>query len=202
MNRIAQLLAFTAFLTSGVVSAQITGDLRGTVLDSSGGAVTSSKVTLVNLETGESRTANVSSDGGFNFALLRIAAMRCAPKLRLPCLLGPGEVKTGEVTSVRFVLEVGSITETVTVSDAVQQLDTENAQIQTSVVGQTIQELPVARNPNLFALTAPGVAPVSSNNPFLGSGSFNSNGGRGRGNNITVDGITATTCRSPARVAR
>jgi outer membrane receptor protein involved in Fe transport len=41
-------------------------------------------------------------------------------------------------------------------------------------------------------LTAPGIAPVSANNGFLGSGSFNANGGRGRGNNIMVDGITAT----------
>src|SRR5204863_6139211 len=36
------------------------------------------------------------------------------------------------------------------------------------------------------------IAPVSANNSFLGTGSFNSNGGRGRGNNIMVDGITAT----------
>jgi hypothetical protein len=102
------------------------------------------------------------------------------------------EVRTGEIASVVFKLEVGQVTETVTVSDVVSQLDTENSQVQTSVLGEKIQEIPVNRNPNLFALTAPGVAPVSSNNPFLSSGSFNSNGGRGRGNNITVDGITAT----------
>ena len=193
MQRTLHLLLFTLFLASGMLLGQITGDLRGTVSDSSGGAVTASKITLINLETGESRTTTVNSDGGFNFALLRIGRYEVraeAPGFRVSS--AQGEVKTGEVTSVRFVLEVGSITETVTVTGAVQQLDTENAQIQTSVVGKTIQDLPVARNPNLFALTAPGVAPVSSNNPFLGSGSFNSNGGRGRGNNITVDGITAT----------
>src|SRR5262249_13607988 len=33
---------------------------------------------------------------------------------------------------------------------------------------------------------------VTANNPFLGSGSYNANGGRGRGNNVTVDNITAT----------
>jgi hypothetical protein len=80
----------------------------------------------------------------------------------------------------------------VEVNEALQVLDTQNAQIQNSVAGQSIQEIPVGRNPNNFVLLSPGVAPVSANNPFLGSGSFNSNGGRGRGNNITVDGITAT----------
>lgn len=187
------LVILLAVLASGVLSAQITGDLRGVVVDASGGAVPAAKINVRNLETGETRTADVTQEGGFSFALLRIGRYELrAEATGFRVSVAQAEVKTGEVTSVRFVLEVGSVSETVTVTDAVQQLDTENSQIQTSVVGETIQELPVARNPNLIALTAPGVAPVSANNPFLGSGSFNSNGGRGRGNNITVDGITAT----------
>lgn len=185
--------ALLAILASGVLSAQITGDLRGVVLDSSGAAIPAAKITLNNLETGETRSSGVTAEGGFSFALLRIGRYEVrseAPGFRISS--AQADVRAGEVTSVRFVLEVGQVSETVTVTDAVSQLDTENAQIQTAVTGETIQELPVARNPNLFALTAPGVAPVSANNPFLGSGSFNSNGGRGRGNNITVDGITAT----------
>src|SRR5262245_61375287 len=102
------------------------------------------------------------------------------------------EVKAGEITNAELKLEIGQVAETVTVLDAVTALDTQNAQLQTSVTGAAIQDITVNRNPNLFALTAPGVAPVSANNPFLGSGSSNSNGGRGRGENITVDGITAT----------
>ena len=39
---------------------------------------------------------------------------------------------------------------------------------------------------------SPGIVPVTPSNPFLGLGSFNSNGGRGRGNNITLDNATAT----------
>jgi len=102
------------------------------------------------------------------------------------------QVRTGEEAFVAFKLTVGQVTQSVEVSTAVAQVDTENAQLQTSVTGQAVQEIPVNRNPNLFVLSVPGVAPVTQNNPFLGSGSFNSNGGRGRGNNITVDGITAT----------
>jgi hypothetical protein len=36
------------------------------------------------------------------------------------------------------------------------------------------------------------VIPVTPNNPFLGSGSFNANGQRGRANNITVDNVVST----------
>ncbi|MCS7026773.1 MAG: carboxypeptidase regulatory-like domain-containing protein [Bryobacteraceae bacterium] len=172
--------------------SQITGDLRGTVVDASGAIVPKATITLRSLETGETRSV-VTVDGNFNFPLLRIGRYEVraeAPGFRVATTTA--EVKTGEIASVRFTLEVGQVTESVNVTDAVALLNTENAQIQTSVTGEAIQEIPVARNPNLFALTAPGVAPVSANNPFLGSGSFNSNGGRGRGNNITVDGITAT----------
>src|SRR5688572_19391772 len=187
------LIAISFVMASGALFAQITGDLRGVVIDPAGAPVAQAKVTLKSLETGESRTAAVSDEGAFNFPLLRIGRYEVRVEASgFRSSTTQAEVKTGEIASVRFSLEVGQVTETVTVTDAVTQLDIENPQMQLSIVGEKIQEIPVGRNPNLFVLAAPGIAPVSANNPFLGSGSFNSNGGRGRGNNITVDGITAT----------
>src|SRR5262249_14540456 len=154
-------------------------------------AVPNARVTLQNVETGVTREQIAAGEGGFSFNLLQIGRYEIkaeAPGFRTA--MTAAEVKAGEITNAQLKLEVGVVTETVTVSDAVATLDTQNAQLQTSVTGAAIQDIPVNRNPNLFALTAPGVAPVSANNPFLSSGSFNSNGGRGRGNNITVDGIT------------
>ena len=183
----------TLLAASVAAHAQITGDLRGVVIDPSGASISQAKVSLRSAETGETRAASVTEDGAFNFGLLRIG--RYEVKAEAPGFRGASafaEVRAGEIASVRLNMEVGQVNEVVVVTDAVSLLNVDNAQIQTSVSGQQVQELPVARNPNLFALTAPGVAPVSSNNPFLGSGSFNSNGGRGRGNNIMVDGITAT----------
>ncbi len=192
MRTILLTLTLTLFASIGSLYAQITGDLRGMVFDGSGAIVPKATVTLKSAETGEVRTAE-TTDGSFNFALLKIGRYEIrAEAAGFRAATTVAEVKTGEIASVRFSLEVGQVTETISVTDAVSLLNTENAQLQTSVAGEAVQEIPVARNPNLFALTAPGVAPVSSNNPFLGSGSFNSNGGRGRGNNITVDGITAT----------
>ncbi len=183
----------SALVLAGTLAGQITGDLRGVVLDTSGAAVAGARVTLTSLETGEQRVANTDVGGLFNFSLLRVGNYEVrAEASGFRASVTQAEVKTGEIAGIQFRLEVGQMTEVITVTDAVAQLDTENSQIQTSVLGGSIQEIPVGRNPNLFALTAPGVAPVTANNPFLGTGSFNSNGGRGRGNNITVDGITAT----------
>ena len=193
VTRMSVCAATLIVLLASSLSAQITGDLNGAVLDGSGSVVPAAKLTLKSLETGVTRTAGVSADGVFVFNLLKIGMYEVkaeAPGFR--STLTQVEVKTGETGNIQFRLEVGQVTETITVSDAVTRLDTENAQIQRSFTGASIQEIPVNRNPNLFALSAPGVTPVSSNNSFLGSGSFNSNGGRGRGNNIMVDGITAT----------
>src|SRR5256885_941604 len=50
----------------------------------------------------------------------------------------------------------------------------------------------LGRDPLAYATLTAGVVPVTKDNPFLGTGSYNSNGQRGRGNNITVDNITST----------
>ncbi len=180
-------------LAATAAFGQITGEVRGVVLDPSGAAVSQAKVTLKSVETGAAREQQVSADGRFAFGLLNIGAYEVraeAPNFRVT--VAEVLVKTGEVASVQLNLELGSTSETVTVTEAESPLSLENAQLQTSVMGAQVQDIPVNRNPNLFMLTAPGVAPVSTNNSFLGSGSANVNGGRGRGNNITVDGITAT----------
>jgi hypothetical protein len=182
------------FLLSGVtVFAQITGGIRGTVSDPSGATLSKASVTITSLETHQARTQVVNNAGEFNFDLLSVGNYEVkAEAVGFTASSTRVLVKTGEISSVPFKLEVGAVTETVEVSGLASQIDTENAQVQVSVTGANVQELPVSRNPNLIALTSPGMAPVSQNNPYLGSGSFNSNGGRGRGNNITVDGITAT----------
>jgi outer membrane receptor protein involved in Fe transport len=180
-------------LAATAAFGQITGEVRGVVLDPSGAAVSQAKVILKSVETGVTREQQASVDGRFAFGLLNIGAYQVraeAPNFR--ATVAEVLVKTGEVASVQLNLQLGSMSETLTVTEAESPLSLENAQLQTSVMGAQIQDIPVNRDPNGFILTAPGVAPVSSNNPFLGSGSANVNGGRGRGNNITVDGITAT----------
>lgn len=178
---------------SSVALGQITGGLRGTVSDPTGATVPKAKVTATNVETMQVRTQSSNDAGEFSFELLPIGIYEIkAESAGFAASLTQAEVKAGEYKFVAFKMEVGQVSQTVEVSSAVSQVDTENAQLQTSVTGQAIQEIPVGRNPNLFAVTVPGVAPITQNNSFLGTGSFNANGGRGRGNNITVDGITAT----------
>src|SRR6185437_12166460 len=72
-------------------------------------------------------------------------------------------------------------------------LDVATAQMSQSVDSQTALDLPnQGRNPVALATLSPGIVPVTKDNPFLGTGSFNSNGSRGRANNITIDNITSS----------
>jgi hypothetical protein len=193
MIRTLRLACLLAVFLAGIAIGQITGDLSGTVTDTSGAVVPNAKVTLTSKETGATRTMAADEEGRFAFNLLQIGSYEVraeAPAFR--AAVAPATVRSGEETSVRFSLEIGQVTETIVVTDAVAMLDTTNAQVQMSIEGEKIQDLPVNRNPNNFAQMAPGVIPVSANNPFLSSGSFNTNGSRGRANNITVDNITAT----------
>jgi hypothetical protein len=191
MSRVVTTLAVALFGLP--LSAQITGSVHGNVVDPSGAGVTQGTVSLRNVETGAERAAQSLSDGEFFFDLLPIGRyeVRIQSFGFRTATVGV-EVRAGEVANIRTELQLGAITEIVNVTEAVSALDTENSQIQLSYTGSRIQDLPVIRNPNHFAITAPGTAPVSANNPFLGSGSFNVNGMRGRGNNVVVDGITAT----------
>src|SRR5262249_44630475 len=103
--------------------------------------------------------------------------------------------KSAETAHLTIPLELSSIPDTsIDVTGRVEQiLDTTNGQLQTSIEESRIKELPLlTRDPLLLAPLAPGVIPVSPNNPFLSSGSYNSNGGRGRSNNLTIDNVTAS----------
>src|SRR5437879_5186250 len=175
------------------LSAQITADVKGTVTDQAGASVPNAKITVTSKETGESRVVPADVEGRFAANQLKIGLYSVQAEAKgFRTAVTEALLRSGETSAVNFKLEVGQVSESVTVTDAVSPLDTTNAQIQVSIEGARIQDIAVGRNPVLFALTSPGVTPVTANNPFLGSGSYNSNGGRGRGNNVTVDNITAT----------
>src|SRR4029077_3800486 len=103
-------------------------------------------------------------------------------------------VRSGEKTRIDARMEIGNVSESVLVeSDALPTLDVATAQVSDSISAQEVLALPnQARDPVVYATLSPGTVPVTKDNPFLGVGSFNSSGSRGRANNIALDGVTGT----------
>jgi hypothetical protein len=193
--RVVIAVFFSWLLVAAPALADLSGDLSGTVVDSTGATVSAAKVTIQNLNTGQSRTITTSDSGEFSAPQLEIGNYRITvEKDGFKTFTQNAVVRSGEKTRIDAQMTLGNVSESVVVeSGAIPTLDVATAQVSNSINADEAMALPnQARDPVIYATLSPGTAPVSVNNPFLGAGSFNSNGSRGRSNNITLDGVTAT----------
>jgi hypothetical protein len=186
--KIMGLLALTILLAPGA-SAQlrIVGAVSGTVLDPIGAVVTNAKVTLKDAQTGITKEANATNGGTFLFPDLAVGSYVVtvtAPGFKTATLTNIS-VSTNQTADVRFILELGAASETVTVSASeVQALETTSQLVATTLSPKTITELPVGNRSNVLALArlAPGASPPTGGNTRY-------NNLAGGAVNVTVDGI-------------
>jgi len=189
------LFVTTLLLTAAPAAfAQLTGDLQVNVADATNAAVPNAAVTVKNLETGATRTAATGAFGSISISQLSVGDYEITIGHEgFVTAKTSASVAGGTSSTIAVVLNIATATQQVEVSERAEVINTVNAQLQQTTVRSSIANLPVVVGGALVLATAsPGVAPVTPNNPFLGLGSYNSNGGRGRANNITVDGATAT----------
>src|SRR5581483_1591127 len=129
-------------LFAGCLSAQITGGVKGTVVDASKSSVPSAQLTITSQETGESRKQTADAEGRFAFNQLKIGTYTVkAEAAGFRTEVTQADVRAGETTDVTFSLEVGQVTESISVSDAVSALDTTNAQIQQAMDAKQVAEV-------------------------------------------------------------
>src|SRR5437879_383206 len=140
--------------------AQFVASIQGTVVDKSGGAVAGANVTVTNPDTGINKTT-VTGDTGF----YRVSAL--VPGKYTITVEAAGfkkELTNGvfvsaeELTGHDIVLQLGAVSESVTVSGDAITLNSENANVAGSISAQDIQRLPeVGRDPYELLRLAPGV---------------------------------------------
>lgn len=189
------LAGLLTWMFASPVLADLTGDVQGTITDASGAGVSDAKVILKSLRTGAVRVVITSLTGEFSAPQMEIGDYSVTvEKNGFKSYTQRASVRSGEKTRIDTRLDIGDVSEKVVVeSSALPTLDVATAQVSDSINAQEVLALPnQARDPVVFATLSPGTVPVSKDNPFLGAGSFNSNGSRGRANNITLDGVTAT----------
>ena len=184
-------------LTGGAVLAQtVTGEIRGTVRDSSGGVLPGVTVTATNTETGLKRTETTNESGAFVFASLPIGKYTVAAELqgfRKAERTGFELIADGRITA-DFAMAIGALTETVTVEavrgDTVNRTSGELSRV---VDGETVRSLALSgRNYLELASLIPGAITTDDDQMAtmtgLGTGGTIINGNRGNSNNLTVDG--------------
>jgi carboxypeptidase family protein len=171
-----------------------TGAITGIVTDPQGRAVPNATVTATSLGTNQERTATTGSDGDFKFSLLPPGNYRVkfsAAGFKTTEVSGV-TVTTTETTTVDKVLEVGAVTQTVTVESSVETLQTESSTLGTTVSGNQITALPMANGnyTEILSLSAGTNASVD-NATSLGKGTqdISANGVDPGSNNFQMDGV-------------
>jgi hypothetical protein len=185
--------------------ADTSGTIRGTVLDSSGAALASAHVSVVNGSTNEVRSLEADATGSFQFVLLPVGTytLRVEHTGFESYLLKEIILTVNQVATFPVTLRVGATDTVVNVSAKAIQIDTGNTQLGTVIDSKPIVDLPL-NGRNVYQLVAlqPGinVGYRSNSSPAVGGlGSptssapltFSSGGGRLTMNNFMVDGIDA-----------
>jgi Carboxypeptidase regulatory-like domain/TonB-dependent Receptor Plug Domain len=194
---VAGLACFgTLFLCVSMARAQTagTGAITGTVTDPSGGALANATVTATNTGTNQSRDEKTGPDGVYKFSLLvpGVYSLKFTATGFKSAEVPSVTVNVTETSTVNQVMEVGAVTESVTVEGTVETLQTENSTLGTTVTGNQINALPMANGnyTEILSLSA-GTSVGVDNATSVGKGTqdISANGVDPGSNNFQMDGV-------------
>jgi hypothetical protein len=192
------LALFCALAISGSVWAQgLTGSIVGTVTDPSNAVVPQAKIVVKNVNTNAQTQTTTDADGVFRAVGLVPGDYTVTAEASgfRQSTTSPQTVGVATPVRVDLKLEVGAVSEIVSVETRATQINTEDAQL-----GQVLRDIPRlpllsgngGRNPLALVGVQPGVtlagvspAPVVSTNAL---GPFSVNGQRTQANNYLLDG--------------
>jgi hypothetical protein len=177
--------------------------VTGVVMDSTDAAIPAVNVVVRNVGTNIERQISTDPSGNFTITSLPSGAYELtaeAQGFRKAVQRGI-ELQVGQVLRIDVKLEVGAVTESVSVDASIVTINTENGTIKGDVIVQAeIQELPLSgRDFTDLAFFTPGVVPRAEGGQ--GSG-LNVNGARASNTNYYVDGFDNRNARGAAAQSR
>jgi hypothetical protein len=181
------------------------GSITGTVGDSSGAMVPGAKVEAVNLATGLKLATETSTAGIYLIPNVPVGEYRLtasAPSFKT-FRRQPVIVSTGSAVGVDVGLEIGAVTETVTVRQASTQLDLATSAVGAVLGARAIKQLPLditsmdqgssgIRQPQQFMFMTPGVTGTSFAHRMSGS--------QTNSQSIQIDGHNWMLLNNPGRL--
>jgi hypothetical protein len=159
--------------TPMAVSAQsTTATIVGTVTDPGGSQVPNASVTARNTDTGLTRTVLSGEDGSYRIEFLPVGNYSIEVKATSgfkKAIRGGVVLRVSDTASIDIALEVGAVSEEVTITTAPPDVNTNNAELGRTVQSREIENLPLVER-NLYALLdlTPG---VQSNNSGVATAS-------------------------------
>jgi hypothetical protein len=190
LNRILLAAAALALAADVAIAQQGTAEIRGRVTDQSGAALAGATVVVRNQASGVYRQGVATADGtyfltgvtpGVYEITVEVAGFKKHARKDV-------RLEVGKTASVDVQLEMGGLSEELTVSAEAPIVDVTSKEVGGNITSQDLISLPsVNRNFIGFIGLLPGVVPSISTESF-GSDSVSVNGQDARNNNYLVDG--------------
>src|SRR5688572_22157835 len=175
------------------------GSLVGNVKDHTGAVIPGADVTITQQETNQSRSAATDETGSYSFPAVRTGTYTVKVSLSGFKEFAKTDVSVtlNSTTRIDVTLEVGAVTETVTVTGLTPMLQTDRAEVRAEITEAELQDLPVplGRNyqhlfDNIPGFTPPEEAHSIQSNPSR-SLAFNVNGVSRSTNNTRIEGASS-----------
>jgi hypothetical protein len=182
------------------VNAQVStvGTISGTVRDPKGASVPKAEVVIQQEGAGVTRTVNADDNGFYLATSLPVGrySISTSPQGFKKTVASAVDLHIGENKVVNLDLQVGQISETVTVSSDAAPVETRSGDVSSLISEKQVTELPLnGRNYSQLALMVPGFSP-STNGSFAARGTgldggvdVSANGNGSNQNLWTVDGV-------------
>ncbi len=197
--RLAIAAVLVALASTGASAQDYRARVQGSIVDSSQAALPGATVELINEATGTKAFKVTDNEGRYLFDFVEPGTYTVTAELagfKKAERKGIRVQQRGDVTS-DLALEIGTLTETVTVQAEATQVQLNSANSQMTLERQLIDQVPISgRNPyNLAMLDAtlnPGVGSTANENrPYhhAFANDYDAGGGTRRANDVLLDGV-------------
>lgn len=179
------------------------GSILGTVQDASGAVIPGAQATAVNLNTGLKRTVVTNETGSFEIFALPIGQYSVAVTAKgfKTWNLARVEITVGARNRITPVLEVGEVSEQISIEATAELLQTEQSSVQTVVQMHQIRELPLSvRNPVVLVNLVAGMRYIGQGGPERGS-TVQGFGTRDNQTQFALDGLNANAAMDEGGMA-
>ena len=191
LSLVLAVVCLALTLPAPVNGQAISGDIIGTVLDKSGGAVPNASISVENVATGVKASATSNAQGEFRFGNLAVGVytIRVSAAGFSTLTISNFQVELNKTAAVSATLELGTQAATIEVSGAAPLINTANAQIDNTFDTKATTDLPVS-SIGLGVLNLALLQSGVSTSGGVGAGTGPSVGGqRPRDNNFTIEGV-------------